>query len=584
MIGIAADFGSAVANDLAGDGAYHRGVAYYRDGRVEVETLHRDRAVATVRGTLPYHVELASDDGALSWWCSCPAAENGAFCKHCVAVAMAVEQHALSASAVPDLDATMSDALDDDLRPYVFGLDRERLAGIVMGQIAADIRLRDRLIAQAAAESGRRPSIEDWKRRIDRAFAPYGDFVSYRDAPEWAERVHEVVAGLGALADAGFSEVVVDLTEYALNEAEAAIGYVDDSDGWITDISNRLADLHRGATASAHPDPVDLARRLVDYELTMTLDVFRRAASTYAGVLGADGLAAYRSRLDEEARDVRQVDADEPDAWSRRWALHHAMVGWALGSGDPDALIEVVSDDRWSPPGGISLHDHVDVARTLADAGRIDEAITWARSGIEQWRGRRLGTSDLDDLLARLLRSVDDESGAADVFWDAFIAAPSVGSYRRLLAEDPDHADEWRTRCVTAMRNRLVEHDDHPMAPHPEARVLVQTMMFEGDIDGAWEVATSWGADDQSMMALARAREPDHPLDAAEVYEDAALVLIARTERQAYERAVELMARIERLADAAGSPGRFSDLLERVRTEHRAKRTLQGLLDDRGWP
>jgi hypothetical protein len=46
---------------------------------------------------------------------------------------------------------------------------------------------------------------------------------------------------------------------------------------------------------------------------------------------------------------------------------------------------------------------------------------------------------------------------------------------------------------------------------------------------------------------------------------------------------VDLMARVRRLAVAAGRPEVFDDLLERVRTEHRAKRNLRALLDQRGW-
>jgi hypothetical protein len=37
------------------------------------------------------------------------------------------------------------------------------------------------------------------------------------------------------------------------------------------------------------------------------------------------------------------------------------------------------------------------------------------------------------------------------------------------------------------------------------------------------------------------------------------------------------------LAGQAGEPERFATLLERVRTEHRAKRNLKKLLDDKGW-
>ena len=43
------------------------------------------------------------------------------------------------------------------------------------------------------------------------------------------------------------------------------------------------------------------------------------------------------------------------------------------------------------------------------------------------------------------------------------------------------------------------------------------------------------------------------------------------------------MDRIRRLAADARVSERFTELLERARTEHRAKRNLKRLLDERGW-
>ena len=67
------------------------------------------------------------------------------------------------------------------------------------------------------------------------------------------------------------------------------------------------------------------------------------------------------------------------------------------------------------------------------------------------------------------------------------------------------------------------------------------------------------------------------------MYEAAALAIIERKDERQYQSAVDLMVRIRLLSDAAGEPGRFASLLERVRTEHRAKSKLRALLDAQGW-
>ena len=58
---------------------------------------------------------------------------------------------------------------------------------------------------------------------------------------------------------------------------------------------------------------------------------------------------------------------------------------------------------------------------------------------------------------------------------------------------------------------------------------------------------------------------------------------IDRKKNDAYRAAVDLMARIRRLADEAGEPARHRDLLDHVQTKHTAKRNLTGLLNRRGW-
>ena len=83
-------FNPAFVMEVAGDRVYGRGLAYQADGRVELGSADKDHVTAVVRGTMPYRVELRSEGGAAAWSCDCPAAEDGAFCKHCVAVVLEV--------------------------------------------------------------------------------------------------------------------------------------------------------------------------------------------------------------------------------------------------------------------------------------------------------------------------------------------------------------------------------------------------------------------------------------------------------------------------------------------------------------
>ena len=112
---------------------------------------------------------------------------------------------------------------------------------------------------------------------------------------------------------------------------------------------------------------------------------------------------------------------------------------------------------------------------------------------------------------------------------------------------------------------------------------MIGILLHEGRLDEAWAAAGEFGCSKSTWFTLARAREQTHPHDAIELYEPEVFIQIKQTKAAAYDSAVELMERIRRLSNTAGKPERFQLLLKRVRTEHRAKRTLQQRLNNKHW-
>ena len=149
---------------------------------------------------------------------------------------------------------------------------------------------------------------------------------------------------------AGHPDAAVLLAEHAHRRAEEALAYVDDSDGWLSIISERLFEVHLRACTDGSPEPVALAGRLLQLELASDLEGFRRAPVAYAEVLGDAGLTAYREHLESRRRRIvgsagssrREIDS---------YALQDAMVGWALAIGDPDVLIDVHRRGGGGAPG-----------------------------------------------------------------------------------------------------------------------------------------------------------------------------------------------------------------------------------------
>lgn len=360
-----------VIRQLAGPRSFERGELYAQQGRVKKLTLADASARATVHGTGKYRVDLAiREDGDLAWSCSCPVGADGGFCKHCVAVALVAS--GTSTSDTPDESVV-------DLAGYLRGLDHERLVDLVLDLAANDELLAGRLqLAATRAHATGAPPLRPFKDAIDAVFVTH-DYVDYRSAYDFANNIDSVLDSLDELLADGHADAVIELAEHALVRVEDAVGYVDDSDGWLGGIAERIGDLHLAACSEAQPDPAALAERLFQAELTAeTFDVFYGAASTYADVLGDAGLATYR-RLAEEAwsRLPTLGPGDDRRSWrGDRYRITKIMETLAAMTGDVDAEVAILARDL------SSAWQYVRIVHAYRDADRHGDALDWAERGL----------------------------------------------------------------------------------------------------------------------------------------------------------------------------------------------------------
>lgn len=541
------------------------------------------RLEVRVEGTVPYVVRLWVDGGDPGWSCTCPASENGSFCKHCVAVAVSLNRVGQtpgdkSRSAPTGAGAATGSAAHEmgQLSEFVTRLSRGRLVEIILKQTASDAGLRQRLLAEASAGPGGAPDLAAWRRSLDSVFSPRGELVFHEETESWVAGVEEVLDGLERLLERGHLRAVIELVEYAHRLAAAADHCVDRSGGWVAGIAEWLADMHYRACLAGPPDPIQLAGRLLDLEFDSELESFFGAAVTYAELLNDAGLAEYRRLI-----DIRRKGGGE--SW---YSVRSALLGWARATGDPDAIIEAYSGSRKLPD------DYLEICRALEMAGRGQEAVKWAERGLRKHRPNAwLPVDDLRDYLAEALRKRGDDREALDLYWDAFAAEPSLRAYRRLLVETdrgPHAGGDWFRRCVDELRGRLPEprpdsDTRHPEAVSPVANTLVKILFFEGHVEEAWETARGFGCQRELWLSMTREREGTHPLEAIVSYQAEVISRIDRKKNHAYQSAVNLMERIHRLSEAAGAPERFTAFVDWVRTEHWRKRNLKKLLEKKGW-
>ena len=443
-------FARREVESLAGRRSFDRGALYAANGRVGKLVVTTASVKAKVRGSASYQVQLwLDDDNEAECRCSCPVGQDDRFCKHAVAVALVVTETVTGAGDQDDAVV--------DLAGYLAGLDHEALVDLLLERAAEDDLFDARLRMAAARAMAGAPSVGVFRHAIDEAFI-VNDYVSYREMYDYASNIGSVLDSLQDLLDDGHAEQVITLAEHAIDGAEDAVGYVDDSDGWMSGIAERLRDLQLAACEAARPDPVTLARTLFDRERhDGDLEVFHGSASAYADVLGERGLAEYRSLAQQEWDALPPLGPDdERQAWSSgRFRITQIMHTLAELTGDADAVVGVLARDQ------SSAYQFVRIAEVLREAGRYEDALEWALKGLASH-----GHSDsrLVEVAAEEHHRASRGGQAVEVLWAAYDAAPGLRTYRH-LAEHAQRAGLWPTwhdRALELLRSRLVKKSSSP--------------------------------------------------------------------------------------------------------------------------
>ena len=234
----------------------------------------------------------------------------------------------------------------EDVRNYLLEQDKNALVEILVDRAMEDDRLRQSLVIKAAKKSSKGLDLATYRRAIDDTVEPDG-FIDYRSAYDYAHGIEEAIDSVEELLKEGHPAEVIELAEHALRAVEKAIGSVDDSDGNMGGILERLQDLHHRACKKAKPEPEALAQRLFQWELRTDYDTFYGATETYADVLGRKGLAVYRMLAEKEWAKVPALGAgrDDPEKYGKRFRITHIMETLARQTGDVEAVVAVMKRD-----------------------------------------------------------------------------------------------------------------------------------------------------------------------------------------------------------------------------------------------
>jgi uncharacterized Zn finger protein len=538
----------------AGAKSFERGLDYVHD--VEDLEVASAQVTAWVYGSSKYRVRLAFGDEELSGSCTCPYGQEGFFCKHCVAVGLAVLERGEDLPVL--IEATRAER--QALETWLQSQSKEELLAELLGLLDEEPDLRRRFELRAAAVNLDAVTVRHAVQEL--IMLSRRGFVEFSEAYLYANDVYKAAAAIDDLTEAGGAADAIGIARAAVALLTDAFESVDDSSGVIGEAAHELLAVHLRACEAAPPDPVSLG----DYLAGLLLDSdygFEPNLADYAGLLGEQGFAAVRERI--EAAYTRN-----PQDWQAR----SLMELLARAEGDVDALIAIYAahlDDRgWN---------HLRIAQELDENGRRSEALGWAERGLAE-------AVHPDQRLVDYLASQYAAAGRGDdvlsLRRDRFHDERTLASYQALRDAATD-SGVWPAERAEALA--LLGKDVRPSLARVsfgwDGPVLVDALLDDGDLDAAWEAAKD-AASDAQWLRLADASTATRPADALAVYMRAIAPLKSLTGDRVYHRMATLLLSARACHETLGTADRFARYMTVLRLDLKRKRNLIKILDQKG--
>ena len=434
-----------------------------------------------------------------------------------------------------------------DVREIVRGLPVEELRAVLLSAVDRHPDVERHVRLAAARATG---DLAQLRREVDGGLRTRR-FLGYRESSEWASAAQPIVEELRETVASAPSNELVLLLQRAVGHVVKVILHADDSNGSIGDLARELLDLHAQACDAGVADPLKLAAWMVRFSCE-DQDFFEIDPVRYAVALGDLGLTSYRQAIGQHSDALFAV----------RWARERL----AVLDGDTQAIIALLGEDL------TKAHQFIRVAEAMAELGRDDDVLSWALRGIAETDGWQL------DKLYDLACGVHDRRTAPlEVLalrreqHERMASSSSYAALRR-AAEPLAAWDLERDAARRALRDR-------------DRGGLIDALLTDGDADAAWAAALEdpeWEPGLARRVRLAEAREPTRPDEALNWYMLITDEELIETGRAAYARAVSILKRARRAAEAAGQSHMFEAELATLRERHRRRPTLIAMLNKAG--
>jgi len=566
---------------LAGNTYFERGEDYYERGMVDDIAEYQGTIRAKIEGSYrdSYRVSLSWNGKRMEYDCSCPLGEEGAFCKHCVAAALAW----LDDKPVKDgREADDPIVSLDDIKAYLLEQSTDVLVDYLMPQLLEDSQLRQRLMIKALRAKSSGLNVSQLKKSLDRSMT-LTRYLDWDEADSYIADVETSVETIRDTLNEGYFKEAMELSDHALRLLDEAIEHMHDDNGESESLIADLEAIHMEACQVAarlnQLNRHELADNLLAWNLESDWHIFSEPIEKYSTILGETGVAYFRQTVETEWNALPALKPGQSSS-SHHSRLEPLLISLYRYAGETDNIVTVYQKDL------SSAYRFLKIAQAYLQAGLTEKAIQWAEEGLRVFSENP--ERRLLQLLMEMYHATGNREKAIHHAWMAYQEHPHSGTYqtlKRYAASPDDWEDSWpviRVKALALLREKIAENHQKKKSHYsytsqkwqPNQTELVEILLWENDVQSAWEEANQGWISGRLWLTLADQRATTHPADAVKIYKDQVEPTIAIKKNDAYLQAISYLVKIKALMAQIGEKKAFERYMNELRSTHKAKRNF----------
>lgn len=368
------------------------------------------------------------------------------------------------------------------------------------------------------------------------------------------------------------------LLEHAAERASAFTETESNVPTVIDALDSSLVALHHRICSLLDWTPAALGEYLFRLSVTEVGFFITRITRVYDDVLGAAGLAAYRSLLANAVRDIRMRkpgDSSWFDADERR--VLRLVPDLEGDTAWLDDYLEGRTKDRSTQSAYAAAID------LYAHHGRWKDVVRLIQESLD-WFDDEHSLSSLEKFRS-LLVDAGQRSRAAEIAWRIFTHRNPLYGFpilRETVGSDW-RSSQWRERALDHIRSRVTD-DGRARSGFKGSEIsrsgFIDLLLGEGELEEAWQEALSHDCSKTQWLALANALATSRPDDSVAIYTAHIESLEPRTSVAAYDEVILTLKSMRDVLRAHGRTDEFVSYLSEVKDQFGRRRKLLGMIDE----